>query len=223
MNVTFVLQHPVLLQTLQEHPGARAIWEESDTTENDEQLMLFWIETEDYDAFEESMNDDPTVTGATCLTTFSDRRLYQAEVIGEARTRHIYPTLVEVGAIIDECIGTDDGWSLDVEFPDQAALQHFNSVCEDYDLEFRLVQKYEQSDDAKATEGFGLSGKQYDALNLATEMGYFRVPRAIDLGEVADEMGISHQAASERVRRGMETLVHHTISSQNEPPTQEMD
>lgn len=223
MNATFVLQHPILQQTLQENPAARAIWEESDVTENDEQLLLFWVETEDYDAVEGSMHEDPTVTGVTCLTAFSDRRLYQAEVIGEARTRYIYPTLVEVGGIVEECVGTDEGWTLDVEFPGQEALQHFYSVCEHYDLEFRLVQKYEQSNDARATQDYGLTEKQRDALELATEMGYFDIPRGADLSEVADEMGISHQAASERVRRGVGVLIRHTIAPQDESPAQGMD
>ncbi|GAA5059049.1 helix-turn-helix domain-containing protein [Haladaptatus pallidirubidus] len=52
-----------------------------------------------------------------------------------------------------------------------------------------------------------LTAAQRDALVAAVEHGYYRIPRDIALEDLADSLGISRQAASERLRRGIEQLV----------------
>ncbi|WP_254535417.1 helix-turn-helix domain-containing protein [Halomarina litorea] len=215
--VRFTLDHPTLRETLTAVPSTRIVWEESDRTDNGEMLLLLWVESEDFEAFEEATHADPTVTAPRCLTELGDRRLYQIEQTGEGRARRIHTELVAVGGIIHECVGTDGRWSLEVEFPDQDALKHFHSVCEEFDLDFRLVQKYEQSGGKGSSGDFGLTEKQRHALSLACEMGYFEVPRGSDLGTIAEELDISHQAASERVRRAVDVLVRHTIRVDDTP------
>ena len=42
-------------------------------------------------------------------------------------------------------------------------------------------------------------------------MGYYSLPRQISTQEIADEFGISDQAVSERLRRGITTLVTNTL------------
>lgn len=211
MIATFVLQHPTLRQTLARLPSVTVSWEESETTENGELLVLFWAEADDFDAFERAMREDPSVTAPRCLTEFGDRRLYQVEEIGEARARQVHPALVEAGGVVRECTGTSEGWRLEVAFPDIDALQYFHDVCREYDLDFRLLQKYEQAEGPEATPDFGLTEKQRQALALAARMDYFEVPRGSSLTEISEELGISHQAASERVRRAIDVLVDHAI------------
>ena len=45
------------------------------------------------------------------------------------------------------------------------------------------------------------------ALVAAFEAGYYNIPRDVTLEELADELGISHQALSERFRRAYEGLI----------------
>lgn len=52
-----------------------------------------------------------------------------------------------------------------------------------------------------------LTPTQYETLSTAHELGYFDVPRRVTLEELADELDVSHQALSERLRRSHETLV----------------
>lgn len=49
-----------------------------------------------------------------------------------------------------------------------------------------------------------ITEKQREALELATELGYYETPRQTDLGDIADELGISESAASQRLN-GAET------------------
>ena len=211
MIVKFTLQQPTLLQALRHSPSTRIVWEQTDVTDNDERLLLFWAESEDYEAFEAGMYEDPTVTAPRHLTEFSDRRLYQVEQIGEGRAQSVYPALVEAGGVVQELTADRDGWHFQVVFPDHEALSHFHDVCNEHDLPFSLVQKYERSDDREVSDDFGLTEKQREMLVSAVEYGYFEVPRGTDLRVLADEMGISHQAASERLRRAVDLLVRRSL------------
>jgi len=54
-----------------------------------------------------------------------------------------------------------------------------------------------------------------EALVSAVERGYFEVPRGVTLGDIADDLGISQQAASERVRRGTNTVLRTVLLSRS--------
>ena len=211
MIVEFTVEQPTLLQTLRHVPSTRVVWEQTDVTDNGEQLLLAWVESEAFEAFEAALHGDPTVTAPRCLTEFTDRRLYQVEQIGEGRDRSVYPALAAVGGIIQELTADREGWHFQVAFPDHEALSHFHDVCTEHDVPFALVRKYERSDDREERSDFGLTDKQREMLVRAVDRGYFEVPRGTDLRVLADEMGISHQAASERLRRAVDLLVRRTL------------
>ena len=61
----------------------------------------------------------------------------------------------------------------------------------------------------------GLTDKQHEVIATALEMGYFEIPRDCTLQDLASELDISHQAASERLRRGMKTIVESNMISNN--------
>ncbi|MDX1748149.1 MAG: helix-turn-helix domain-containing protein, partial [Halobacteriales archaeon] len=52
-----------------------------------------------------------------------------------------------------------------------------------------------------------LSADQREALTLALDEGYFDVPRRINLITIADRLGISDSAASQRIRRGLSAVL----------------
>ena len=57
----------------------------------------------------------------------------------------------------------------------------------------------------------GLTDAQHTSLLKARELGYYDVPRAISLSELAAELDVSHQALSERIRRGHGNLIDRTL------------
>lgn len=58
-------------------------------------------------------------------------------------------------------------------------------------------------------------------LELAVENEYFDVPRETCLTEIASSLGISDQAASEWLRRGLENILGETeLTSRNSPDSQ---
>jgi hypothetical protein len=52
-----------------------------------------------------------------------------------------------------------------------------------------------------------LTHRQRECLRVALRMGYFEVPRASPLADVADELGIDTSTASETLRRGSERII----------------
>jgi predicted DNA binding protein len=60
---------------------------------------------------------------------------------------------------------------------------------------------------------FGLSSEQREALVLALRRGYFTSPSEVSLDELADELDITKQAVSDRIRRGNEKVLKTTLLS----------
>jgi predicted DNA binding protein len=56
-----------------------------------------------------------------------------------------------------------------------------------------------------------VTGPQREALVLAVERGYYDIPRRCSTAELAAVLGVSDQAVSERLRRGIATLVERTL------------
>ncbi|RKD97894.1 helix-turn-helix domain-containing protein [Halopiger aswanensis] len=58
--------------------------------------------------------------------------------------------------------------------------------------------------------------KQWDALELAAELGYFDCPRRVDLETLATELSISKSAVSQRLRAAESTLIRAVIEAARE-------
>lgn len=64
---------------------------------------------------------------------------------------------------------------------------------------------------------FGLTASQWKTLALAVERGYYDIPRRCTTAELADELDISAQAVTERLRRGITNLTRHTLLERSPP------
>ncbi len=56
-----------------------------------------------------------------------------------------------------------------------------------------------------------LTSKQKQALELALQFGYFKMPREVELDELGKRMKISHQAFSEHLRKAESKLLPHLV------------
>ncbi len=85
--------------------------------------------------------------------------------------------------------------------------EHFGS-------DFELHRKSRTSD-AESGE-FGLTPRQRGVLVVAARLGYYDIPRTVDLRGVGERLGISRQAVSERLRRGHELPVADLLGERDE-------
>lgn len=67
-------------------------------------------------------------------------------------------------------------------------------------------------DDARVTVDLGiLTDKQLSTLELALEMGYYVRPRETDLATLADRLGISKSAVSQRLRTAEMKIIQNAV------------
>lgn len=152
-------------------------------------------------------------------TLLRDEDVERAEVVdhvGDAvlvrvwwtECRHaLLESLVAVEATCFEGIAEGGAWHLELRFPSRKALSGCYQECLDRDVTLTVNGIY---DDARPDHGHvadTLSDRQYETIRTAFETGYFAVPREITLEELAEQLGISDTAASQRIRRGLQKLL----------------
>ncbi|WP_265107951.1 helix-turn-helix domain-containing protein [Halosolutus halophilus] len=163
----------------------------------------------DFDRFETGLKTDPTVSDPVCVDRYPDRRIYRVE-LADRTTRIVSKTAEFDGRLLD-CCSSRDGWLVQLRFPDRDALVDFNGFCRDQDVSV-AVEHLRVSDDQD--DGVvALTEKQQELLTVAHEEGYFDVPRGISQDELADRLGVSKSAVSQRLRRAIGALCASSLST----------
>jgi hypothetical protein len=208
MIVEFDVDSGALRQSLAAAPGMRVRIEHLDATDSIPLRSMFWTSDGDFDAFETALEEDPSVTQWTRLAATDEGRLYRARHPADASTVAGYHAAVELDAIVLSVVSKDDGtgYHVQMRFPDREQFARFRDTVADTGLTVEVKAIYDQQD-VPPEERFGLTQVQRETLLTAVAAGYFSIPRETALAGVADELGVSPQAASERLRRGMESLV----------------
>lgn len=170
-------------------------------------MPLLWIRRAERAATDRALEADPTVEGTALLADFDGELLYRMEWID--RIDLLLQMLTNAEATILDAYGRNDRWELRVLYPDREGFSATHEFCNEHGLTFD-VQVIREMEGQPAGR-FGLTEEQYRALATAAQRGYFAVPRDAQLQEVAEEFGLSHQALSERLRRGTEALVEDTL------------
>jgi len=204
----FALHH-----VLESVPEARFRVERVIESGDDAIMPLVRVCGGDRGAIEAALADDPTVDDVTLLGAFDDELLFRMEWYD--RVRLLVQMITNARATILDAFGGGDRWQLRVLFPDHETVSRTHEFCETHGLGFDVESIRELEEEPAGR--YGLTQDQYEALALAAEHGYYDVPRSATLEELAEIAGVSHQALSERLRRGMEGLVQDTILVETVP------
>ncbi|WP_276300222.1 helix-turn-helix domain-containing protein [Halorussus lipolyticus] len=177
--------------------------------EDDEVTPFFWVAGDDFEAFEAALADDPTVEDVTTLEEHADgERLYQ--VTWRENAKGMVYAVSEADATILEATSENDNWEVKLLFPDEESLSDFQEFSAAHDLSFELRWLHDSAH-SEALGQYEVTDEQREALVTAYRKGYFEVPGEVSLGELADELGISKNAASSRLHRGYSNLVENTL------------
>lgn len=198
----------VLGETLAAYPNIRLELERSVAVEPNKPILFLWVEGGDLDAFETAMEADPTATGIQLLSDLGEARLYRVQVTPAADVV-LYPQWVELGAERLETRFENGTWNSRTRFPDRETIAAYREFLSENGVSFHLHRLYD-SDEVDTHED-GLTERQRETLKLAYAKGFFDIPRQTTTAELADEIGISNQAVSERLRRGYARLVEQVI------------
>lgn len=156
------------------------------------------------DRVTEAIESDESTEDVICLSENNQQQLFY--VAWRARVRVVLDVFLQTNGSLLCARGDPDHWSLRVLFP---ARESISVVCEtwrNHGID-PSVQRVVGVGGTFGAPEMDLSKCQHDTLLTAYEMDYYSVPRGITLEALAEELQISHQALSERLRRGHRNLV----------------
>jgi predicted DNA binding protein len=164
----------------------------------------------EFDEFESGLDADDSVAGWARFSDGDERRRYRITLTERGRELTTYPCWSEDGAVFLDGNRRRDGWRFRIQLPDEESLQRYVSYCENHAIDFKPI-RLSRTNRSTVTERYGLTPTQTQTLVNASQRGFFKIPRSCTLEELAAESDITHQALSERIRRGMESLVDSTL------------
>ncbi|MFB6155159.1 MAG: helix-turn-helix domain-containing protein [Haloferacaceae archaeon] len=201
----FFLESPILSETLQQSAGSELVVDSEHLLENGTLQLTVWADGWRRDEFEAALDGDSTVDSRDLLVEEDGRPLYRVRLTGEGTDTSVHPRWVELGAKLIEAVGTREGWEIRMRFPGRETFKQFYQTVSQMGLAIRIHSLYD--DPFADSDSLRLSAKQRRTLELAHERGYFEVPRRVTLRDLADELEVSDQSVSERLRRGIDRIL----------------
>lgn len=159
-------------------------------------------------AFERTVQNHAAVEDIHAVNTHDGETLYALD--WEIGTDTFFDGLLAADGHVLEATGTAQTWQFELRFSSHDALSRFQTHCADTGLPVDVERIYSPTN-PDAGPWYGLTTAQRETLTRAAEAGYYSIPRRIDTQALAAEFDISSQAVTERLRRGIATLVTNTL------------
>ncbi len=198
-----------LRRTLESAAGIEAEVERVVAYEPDRVMPYVWFSGDESELadVDEAIEADRSVEDTTLLTDVGDERLYRMSWVEDVTV--VVHVLTEEEATILDASGNAHRWRLRILFPERDALSRTYEFVTNQGLQLDVEKIHELNEDRHGR--YGLTDAQHETLVTALERGYYQIPREVDMEGLSDELGISHQALSERLRRAHRTLVEDAI------------
>jgi predicted DNA binding protein len=180
----------------------RTIFQPGTDVENG--VRHFSVSCSDYDAFDGHLERDESVTDYSILRRRAGRRRYRIRF--DCEVHYVAGTVVGKGLLIERLRSANDEWEFRVFAPDRETLLEAIECCKSRCRSFTLTELH-TADDAGGGEGIGLTSAQRETLCLAQREGFFEVPRNISQAELAEQLGVSTSAVSQRLRKGLAVVL----------------
>ncbi|MFC4987645.1 helix-turn-helix domain-containing protein [Saliphagus infecundisoli] len=156
----------------------------------------------DRSTIEAALGADPTVPDLEWIAAGEGWALYEVGFAGAFAT--LFEAVADRRGTVLEAAGRSGAWTVSLRLLRREDAREIYAGLVEAGIEVEVLRL---SEPTAAGVPSGLTAEQYEALAAGIEGGYFEIPRRVSLAELADELGISHQALSERFRRAYRTLV----------------
>jgi predicted DNA binding protein len=168
----------------------------------DEVASLVWMYAGDQSEVQRSIDAGSIAEVTDIVESHDDHTLYR---LNWHERDELVQALRCSDAVLLEASGNADRWRFRIQFADSADLSRFQQECSEKDLD--VVPTRIVNGDKSAECADHLSQEQREVIRLGLQDGYFEVPRQCNLQTIADQLDISDQAASARLRRGLNHLL----------------
>ena len=172
-------------------------------------MPLLWADGTSPRKVARSLRDDPSTERVSLIAAVDDKQLFR--VRWSENVRDALDHILNDHASLLKVSADNRSWRFQVFYPDrsEASMTKGNGVR----FKVNRVGPLETESAIK----YGLTEKQHEALRLGWKYGYFTVPRRIGIEELSNHLGITHQSASERLRRGQASLIQEAFGLQQPP------
>ncbi|WP_436348854.1 helix-turn-helix domain-containing protein [Natronorubrum sp. FCH18a] len=170
-------------------------------------VPYFWVRGGQPEDIEADFEAHPGVNSIDLIDSVEDEYLMRAE--WDQEYAGILNALAEDNIVVLSTIGTKDGWDFEVRGESHEEISEFRTTTQEYDITIEITAVHAMI--PIQGDGYELTDTQREALVLAYERGYFDSPREASLEDVAEELGITQQSLSSRLRRGHRRLIGGTL------------
>ncbi|WP_049971303.1 helix-turn-helix domain-containing protein [Haladaptatus cibarius] len=172
-------------------------------------VPFVWIRGASAESVERAAKIHEAIRAIRLIDTVGDDQLL-FRIEWSRSVENTFATLVDMNLNILSARGSDAEWRFEFRAETHERAREFLEYCREREVRTKLVRIHGVNAPA-FTDHFGLSEAQYEALVLASQLGYFREPRESSLEDIAPLLDISRQALARRIRRGLDNLLDETI------------
>lgn len=171
-------------------------------------VPYFWISADDTDKLTTDLSADLGINQVNVIDQVEKQMLVRID--WNLGHESVLTAIVNTDITLVSGIGTDEQWTFEVRASEQAELSEFQTYCRSNDIPIELTELHAISS-LRSDREYDLTDGQRNVLILAYSSGYFDSPRGATQDDIADELGISRQAVSSRLQRGIRRLVTSTL------------
>jgi len=176
-------------------------------------IPYFWISAADTDKLTTDLSADLGIEKVKVIDKVEKQMFIRID--WNLTHESILRAIVNTDITLLSGIGNQKQWTFEVRASEQQDLSDFQTYCQDHDIPIELTELHAISP-LKSDREYDLTDGQRKALVMAYSSGYFDSPRDATQTDLADELGITRQAISSRLQRGMRRLVASTLITTEE-------
>lgn len=173
-------------------------------------IPYFWAANGSTTEVEAALRAEDDVDSFEVVDTVEDEVLIRVDWVDDVDG--FVDTLATAEATILEGTGEAGTWTFQLRFDDHNQLTEFYRRCVAEEITVDVREIHNPGHPTRTGPQLGLTDTQHDTLVTALESGYFAIPRKTNLSELASELGVSDTAVSQRLRRGISSLLTTTLS-----------
>jgi len=176
-------------------------------------VPFFSASEEAGESFDQNVENHPSVDRIVEVTSHDGERLYSMDWSVDRDV--FFQGVIEFQGQLLSATGTVETWEFEIRFLTHEALSEFQEYCSNAHIPLEVGRIYNP---VRPGTGmwYGVTAVQRETLMRAVRGGYYSIPRRMSTQDLADELGISDQAVTERLRRAIETLTDNTLIAMEE-------
>ncbi|THE63476.1 bacterio-opsin activator [Salinadaptatus halalkaliphilus] len=162
-----------------------------------------WLSGPPQDDVEMALEEADAIGEYSLISDDDDRWLYDLEF--DPDTVDVFAVVLEEGGTVLSASASSGTWLLSIRVVDRECVSSLYDRLVENDISPTIVRLFDLAEESHSQ--CGLTPRQYETLVAAIDHGYFEIPREVSMQELSEELDISHQALSERLRRAYRALV----------------